>query len=308
MQQVKDYYKELGVNKNATQDEIKKAYRKLAMQWHPDKNAGDKKAEEKFKEITEANEILSDPDKRKAYDNPQPQHNFRNFNWDANFGNAWERNFNKTEVREQYNPQFDITLEMTANFGELFGEGKEFKRNYIRMTGPFDNRSSESAEVTIKLNLSVATEPIMFDPYRNKYFIQKAYHKAGSSVKQDIALLTGRIELSNYGNLIVKIWLDMPADMWIENNIIHQRMPLSLHDLLFGDKIQVSMITGKKGELRIKTPKTLSDIKVLIPKSGLLDMYGHPDGYMIHFDIQALDHQKLSEDDSKVFKDILSRI
>jgi len=64
----KDYYKVLGVEKTATQDEIKKAYRKLAVKYHPDKNAGDKKAEEKFKEVTEANEVLSDPEKRKKYD------------------------------------------------------------------------------------------------------------------------------------------------------------------------------------------------------------------------------------------------
>src|SRR4051812_34979080 len=64
----KDYYKILGVAKNASQDEIKKAYRKLAVKYHPDKNQGDKKAEEKFKEANEANEVLSDPEKRKKYD------------------------------------------------------------------------------------------------------------------------------------------------------------------------------------------------------------------------------------------------
>ncbi len=64
----KDYYKVLGVSQNASADEIKKAYRKLAFQYHPDKNKGDKAAEAKFKEINEANEVLSDPEKRKKYD------------------------------------------------------------------------------------------------------------------------------------------------------------------------------------------------------------------------------------------------
>ncbi|MEX8546090.1 MAG: DnaJ C-terminal domain-containing protein [Mucilaginibacter sp.] len=64
----KDYYKILGVSKTATQDEIKKAYRKLAVKYHPDKNQGDKAAEAKFKEANEANEVLSKPDKRKQYD------------------------------------------------------------------------------------------------------------------------------------------------------------------------------------------------------------------------------------------------
>jgi curved DNA-binding protein len=64
----KDYYKDLGIAKTATPAEIKKAYRKLANKYHPDKTKGDKTAEEKFKEINEANEVLSDPVKRKKYD------------------------------------------------------------------------------------------------------------------------------------------------------------------------------------------------------------------------------------------------
>ena len=64
----KDYYQILGVSRDATTDEIKKAYRKLAAKYHPDKNPGDKSAEEKFKEINEAKEVLTDPEKRKLYD------------------------------------------------------------------------------------------------------------------------------------------------------------------------------------------------------------------------------------------------
>ncbi|MGI8572458.1 MAG: molecular chaperone DnaJ [Solirubrobacteraceae bacterium] len=63
-----DYYKVLGVGKNASDEEIKKAYRKLARRYHPDRNAGDKQAEERFKEISQAHDVLSDSEKRKAYD------------------------------------------------------------------------------------------------------------------------------------------------------------------------------------------------------------------------------------------------
>ncbi|MCF7854878.1 MAG: DnaJ domain-containing protein, partial [Candidatus Pacebacteria bacterium] len=64
----RDYYDILGVKRSASQDDIKKAYRKLALKYHPDKNPGDKEAEEKFKEASEAYEVLSDTEKRKRYD------------------------------------------------------------------------------------------------------------------------------------------------------------------------------------------------------------------------------------------------
>jgi len=64
----RDYYEVLGVEKNASADDIKRAYRRLAIKYHPDKNPGDKDAEAKFKECAEAYEVLSDADKRRQYD------------------------------------------------------------------------------------------------------------------------------------------------------------------------------------------------------------------------------------------------
>ena len=68
MAEKRDYYEVLGIGKNATDAEIKSAYRKLAKKYHPDLNPGNKEAEEKFKEVNEANDVLSDPQKRQRYD------------------------------------------------------------------------------------------------------------------------------------------------------------------------------------------------------------------------------------------------
>ena len=68
MAEKRDYYEVLGIEKGASEDEIKKAFRKMALKYHPDRNQGDKEAEEKFKEVNEAYSVLSDPELKKKYD------------------------------------------------------------------------------------------------------------------------------------------------------------------------------------------------------------------------------------------------
>ncbi len=109
----KDYYKTLGVNRNANDDEIKQAYRKLAMKYHPDRNPGNKEAEDKFKDINEANEVLSDFKKRARYDQlgesyqqwQQGGGNANNFNWDDWFAQS-QRGGTRVDV---------------GDFGDMFG-------------------------------------------------------------------------------------------------------------------------------------------------------------------------------------------
>ena len=103
----KDYYNILGINRQSSQDEIKKAYRELSKKYHPDKNPGNKEAEDKFKDINEAYSILGDEKKRKEYDNPNPFFNFANNN---GFTNNWE-------FRQMAS---DITTKITITLEEAY--------------------------------------------------------------------------------------------------------------------------------------------------------------------------------------------
>lgn len=104
-QEKRDYYEVLGVSKTATEAEIKKAYRKLAMKYHPDYNPGDKSAEEKFKEINEANEVLSNAEKRQRYD----QYGFAGV--DPNYGAGQGGGFGG----------FEGGVDLGDIFGDIFG-------------------------------------------------------------------------------------------------------------------------------------------------------------------------------------------
>lgn len=118
----KDYYKILGVTKTATAIEIKKAFRKLAVKHHPDKNPNDKAAEEKFKEVNEANGVLSDVEKRKKYD--ELGENWNNYQPNAQgYNSAQERN-TAYSAGEQFN-EGNFSDFFESVFGSRFGGAKQ---------------------------------------------------------------------------------------------------------------------------------------------------------------------------------------
>jgi len=144
----RDYYEVLGLAKAASTDEVKKAYRKMAMQYHPDKNSGNKQAEERFKEISEAYEVLSDADKRQRYDQ---------------FGHAG--------VKSSFGPGgFDFFRDFSHGadfqdvFGDLFG-GSIFEDVFSRGSGR--RRSARAARgADLRFDLEISFEESVFGAER----------------------------------------------------------------------------------------------------------------------------------------------
>lgn len=167
----RDYYEILGLKKGASPDEIKKAFRKLAIKYHPDKNAGDKKAEDRFKEINEAYAVLSDPQKKSQYDQfgsagfhqrYSQEDIFRNFNAgdifrEFNLGGSDDvfsrifgmgGGFRQTGGRSMSRKGQDFEMEVVVSFMEAFSGGE--KRIAF-------SREGRSEELSVKLPAGIAS-------------------------------------------------------------------------------------------------------------------------------------------------------
>ncbi|MFC0181553.1 molecular chaperone DnaJ [Pseudarcicella hirudinis] len=136
MAQKRDYYEVLGVDKNASEDEIKKAYRKMAIKYHPDKNPNDPSAEEKFKEAAEAYEVLSNAQKKAQYD--RYGH--------AGMGGAASGGFNGGNMNMD---------DIFSQFGDIFGDGSPFGSFFSGGGGGSSRRARRGSDLRIKLKLDL---------------------------------------------------------------------------------------------------------------------------------------------------------
>ncbi|MES2778237.1 MAG: molecular chaperone DnaJ [Bacteroidota bacterium] len=134
----RDFYEILGVSKSASADEIKKAYRKVAMQFHPDRNPGDKPAEEKFKEAAEAYEILSDADKKAQYD----RYGHAAFGPGRSSGGGFGGSMNMDDIFSQFGDIFG--QQGGGGFGDFFGGGRSQSRG----------RGTRGSNLRVKLKLN----------------------------------------------------------------------------------------------------------------------------------------------------------
>ena len=139
MAQKRDYYEVLGVDKNATEDQIKKAYRTIAIKYHPDRNPGNKEAEEKFKEAAEAYDVLHDPQKRQQYD----QFGFNGPGMGGGFGGFGGASMNMDDIFSMFG---DIFGGRAGGFGG-FGGGSR---------GPQKHRGSD-----LRLKRFAKTLPVL---------------------------------------------------------------------------------------------------------------------------------------------------
>ncbi len=287
----KDYYKILGVPRNASQEEIKKAYRRLALKYHPDKNKGNKEAEEKFKEINEAYAVLSDPEKRRQYDMLGADGFQSRFSQEDIF-----RGFDFESIFKDFGIGFggrvrDIFSELFGDFGSGFG------------SSPFERAHTYHTEHTgIKGRDLVYELPLTLEEVARGTKKTISYNAGGiqetisinipAGIKDGQKLrVRGKGEPGPYGgprgDLYVQVKILEHPIFKREGEDIFCKQRIKFSEAVFGTEIEVPTIYGKR--LKLKVPAgTQSGAKLRIKGYGLPRPNGRGKGdqYVeIHIDV-----------------------
>ncbi|WP_339902478.1 J domain-containing protein [uncultured Cyclobacterium sp.] len=254
-----DYYKLLGINKTATSDEIKKAYRKMARKYHPDLNPNDKEAEKKFQAINEANEVLSDPEKRKKYD--RYGENWKHQETDQNAENG-----RRGGSQNQYS---------NADFEQAFRDGG-FSDFFDSMFGG-GGRSSSGSSIKFKgQDLHAALELQLRDVLEShKRTLEINGKKIRLTIKAGVE--DGQtIKIKNHGgeginggpngDLYITFKIHSDPEYKREGSDLHKEVKIDLYTAILGGEIIVSTLSGK---VKLKVPEgTESGTKVKLKGKG----------------------------------------
>jgi curved DNA-binding protein len=275
----KDYYRILGVDKKASQDEIKKAFRKLAVQYHPDKNPGNKEAEEKFKLINEAHEVLGNPENRKKYDT---------------LGENWNRFQQQGSAQpgsgfEGFSSQGGNSFQFEGDLNDLFGNagGHDFFEAFFgksagrsqgqrRQRAEFKGHDYEAnAEITLEEAFHGATRIIGVHDEKLRITVRPgAYDGQLLRIKGKGA--TGSNE-KNRGDLYVRIHVLSHPMFQRRNDNLYTTTVIDLYTAILGGEAVVPTISGK---VKIKVPAGTQPDKTIrvkgkgMPVAGKENMYG----------------------------------
>lgn len=263
----KDYYKILGVEKSATQDEIKKAYRKLAMKYHPDRNQGNKTAEEKFKEITEANEVLSDPEKRKKYDTLGA--NWKQYQHTG--GQGFDDFF--THFGGGRRGSGGATYEFSGDLGDIFGGTggggfSDFFESFFGAGRGFSGRTQQQrTAVDVEAVLNVTLEDV-FNGSEKTINVdgKKLKVKINPGIKDGQKLRLkglGRSKTAGgtKGDLYLNIHIIQHPFYEIKDNQLYYNLDIDLYTAVLGGKENIKTLDGKT--VNVSIPVGTESEKVL---------------------------------------------
>jgi curved DNA-binding protein len=252
-----DYYKILGIDKNATQEEIKKAYRKLARKHHPDLNPNDRNAKANFQQINEANEVLSDPEKRKKYDQ---------------YGKEWQHagqfeqaQQNRRQPQGSYRNRYEET-EFDGDFSDFFeslfgGRARAGRSRQVKYRG-----EDYTAELHLSLTDAYETHKQTLTVNGNNIRITiPAGIENGQTIK--IAGHGGPgINGGPNGDLYITFIIANHPKFKRLGNDIHATVALDLYTAVLGGEITLETLKGKV-KLKIK-PETQNGTKVKLKGKG----------------------------------------
>jgi curved DNA-binding protein len=250
----KDYYKILGVDKRASEREIKQAYRKLARQYHPDLNPGNKQAEEKFKTINEAHEVLSDPEKRRKYD----QLGASFFRWQQQGGDPQGFDWNQWFTGQPGGGGVRVEYD---DLGDLFGGGgfSDFFQSIFggaggqRRSGRRMSRKGHDYEQPVEITLEEAangTQRVLATDGERITVKIPAGVRTGSKVR---AAAKGGPGTGGAppGDLYLKITVVKHRVFERKGDSLHCEVPVDLYTAVLGGNVDVPMLNGN---VQLKIP------------------------------------------------------